>query len=235
MTPGCHLWLLGLVLILSVSLIHCLDLITTIAGDGGCGYSGDGGASTSAVICGPQHVKLDSSGIYFWLTFIRIHFLMHVDVGNIIIADTGNVRIRKITISTGIISNIAGCCGTDGYNGDGIQATSAQLYYPHAAAADSSGNCSVLSWFHDTFHDIFNVGNIYIADDGNGRIRKVTISTGIITTFAGTGSHGYSGDGGAATSAMIQYPYDITLDSVGTLSIDTFALAILLLWTTFPI
>ena len=82
------------------------------------------------------------------------------------------------------------------------------MYYPHAAAADSAGN-------------------IYIADDGNGRIRKVTISTGIITTFAGTGSHSYSGDGGAATSATMQYPYDITLDSAGTFSINTFVLVII--------
>ena len=60
-----------------------------------------------------------------------------------------------------------------------------------------------------------NIGNVYIADDANQRIRKVTVSTGIITTIVGTGTASYSGDGGAATSATLYYPYGVALDASG--------------------
>ena len=62
---------------------------------------------------------------------------------------------------------------------------------------------------------MFNIGNVYIANSGSHRIRKVTISTGIITTIAGTGSAGYSGDGGAATSARLYYPFGVAIDALG--------------------
>ena len=122
---------------------------------------------------------------------ISLHHL-----GNIYIADQVNHRIRKVTVSTGIISTIAGT-GTSSYSGDGGAATSATLYYPHGVALDTASN-------------------VYIADTYNHRIRKVTISTGIITTFAGTGTASYSGDNGPATSANLNYPYGVAVDSAGT-------------------
>ena len=122
---------------------------------------------------------------------ISLHHL-----GNIYIADAGNNRIRKVTISTGIISTIAGT-GTSSYSGDNGAATSATLNYPRGVVLDTAGN-------------------VYIADTNNQRIRKVTISTGIITTFAGTGASSYSGDNGPATSATLNYPFGVAVDSAGT-------------------
>ena len=134
------------------------------------GYSGDGAAATSAQLQFPSGIAVDS--------------------GNLYIADQNNQRIRKVD-SSGIITTIAGT-GVEGYSGDGLAATSAQLAYPSAMALDS--------------------GNLYIADTYNSRIRKVD-SSGIITTIAGTGVYGYSGDGLAATTAELSDPVDITLDS----------------------
>ena len=90
--------------------------------------------------------------------------------------------------------------GTAGYNGDGIAATSAQLYYPFGVTFDASGN-------------------MYIADRYNHRIRKVDVATGLISTVAGTGMGGYNGDGIAATSAQLNYPYDVTFDASGNMYI----------------
>ena len=122
---------------------------------------------------------------------ISLHHL-----GNIYIADASNSRIRKVTVSTGIISTIAGT-GTQSYSGDNGAATSATLNYPFGVGLDTAGN-------------------VYIADTDNHRIRKVTISTGIITTFAGTGTESYSGDNGPATSATLNQPTGVALDSAGT-------------------
>ena len=154
-------------------------VITTVAGNGTAGYSGDGSAATSAEINSPAGVAVDSSG-------------------NIYIADTSNNRIRKVTISTGKISTVAGN-GTAGFYGDGGAATSAMLSSPYGVAVDANGN-------------------IYIADYSNQRIRKVT-STGIISTVAGNGTQGYSGDGGAATSAELNNPEGVALDSSGNIYI----------------
>lgn len=96
-----------------------------------------------------------------------------------------------------IISTIAGT-GTSGYNGDGISATTAQIYYPHNLALDAAGN-------------------IYFPDYNNARVRKITINTGLISTIAGTGTAGFSGDGGAATAAQINQPTSLTFDSNGDL------------------
>ena len=101
-----------------------------------------------------------------------------------------------MTVSTGIISTIAGT-GTSSYSGDNGAATSATLNYPYGVGLDTAGN-------------------VYIADTYNHRIRKVTISTGIITTFAGTGTSSYSGDNGPATSATLYYPIGVAVDSAGT-------------------
>ena len=98
-------------------------------------------------------------------------------------------------MSGGIITTVAGT-GTAGFSGDGGQATSAQLNYPGSVAVDAPGN-------------------LYIADTENQRIRKV--SGGIITTIAGTGTAGFSGDGGQATSAQLNYPDGIAVDEQGSL------------------
>ena len=132
------------------------------------------------------------------------------------IADSNNNRIRKVTVSTGIITTIAGT-GTESYSGDNGQATAATLKFPFEVAVDSSGRDYTL-----LLSDCLNVsllGNVYIADTYNNRIRKVTVSTGIITTIAGTGSNTYSGDNGQAMSAALNYPFGIALDSAGTHSL----------------
>ena len=118
------------------------------------------------------------------------------NIGNVYIADTYNNRIRKVTVSTGIITTIAGSSTSDRFGGDNGAATSATLYQPTGVAVDASDD-------------------IYIADSNNNRIRKVTVSTGIITTIAGTGSTTYSGDNGAATSATLNYPHGVAIDASG--------------------
>ena len=113
------------------------------------------------------------------------------------ISEKINHRVRKVTVSTGVISTVAGTGSTSGgYNGDNIQATAATLNYPHDVVLDS-------------------YGNLYIADVGNNRIRKVTISTGLITTIVGTGTSSSTGDGSAATSATINGPCHSRFDSAG--------------------
>ena len=172
-------------------------IITTIAGTGTSSYSGDNGFATSAALNYPHGVAVDSSGrthIVLLSGFLNVLLL-----GNVYIADYNNNRIRKVTISTGIITTIAGGSSiTSGsYSGDNGPATSAKLNYPYGVVLDTAGN-------------------VYIADSWNHRIRKVTISTGIITTFAGTGTTSYSGDNVAATSATLYYPAGVALDSAGT-------------------
>ena len=153
-------------------------VITTIAGVGTPGFSGDGGSATSAQLNHPEDLALDSAG-------------------NLYIADTYNHRIRKVA-SDGVIITIAGN-GTYGYSGDGGRATSAPLNHPGGVSVDSAGN-------------------LYIADTENHRIRKVT-PNGMITTVAGNGDKGYNGDGGKATSARLDLPDGIDLDSADNLYI----------------
>jgi hypothetical protein len=153
-------------------------IITTVAGTGTPGYSGDGGPATSAELNSPFGIAADAAG-------------------NIYFADYFNNRARKVAASTGDISTVAGN-GTQGFSGDGATATSAEMYYPTSVAVDT-------------------VGNIYIADDVNDRIRKVTALTGIIQTVAGTGSTGYSGDGGPATGGELFWPYGVAVDTSGNI------------------
>ena len=148
-------------------------VITTIAGNGSGVFSGDGGPATAAELGYPSGVAVDTAG-------------------NVYIADGGNARIRKINTS-GIITTIAGN-GTAGYGGDGGPANHAQII-PADVAVDQSGN-------------------VYIADGTNNRIRKVD-SSGIITTIAGTGTAGFSGDGSMATLAEINYSSGIKVDGTG--------------------
>ena len=151
-------------------------VISTVAGVGTFGYSGDNGPATGAQLNYPGGVAVDSAG-------------------NLYIADTGNHRIRKV--SGGVITTVAGN-GTRGFSGDNIPATSAQFHDPFGVAVDSAGN-------------------LYIADSGNNRIRKV--ANGIITTVAGNGTPGFSGDNGPATSAQLNGPAGVAVDSAGNLNI----------------
>ena len=153
-------------------------IITTVAGNGTAGYSGDGGPATEASLHSPNYVTVDSAG-------------------NLYISDNGNYRLRKVDTS-GIITTVAGN-GTSAYNGDGGPATEASL---------STGDVVVDS-----------AGNIYITDGSNYRIRKID-TNGIITTFAGNGTYGYYlGDGGPAIEAQLKYPGGLALDSAGNIYI----------------
>ena len=123
--------------------------------------------------------------------------------GNLFIADANNQRVRKVDASTGYISTIAGT-GTTGYNGDGEAAAQASLTTPDGVAVDQNGN-------------------IFIADTYNNRIRKIDAVTGTISTVAGDGTSGFGGDGGSATSAILNTPADLTFDGTGNLYIaDSF-------------
>jgi hypothetical protein len=161
-------------------------VITTIAGTGVAGFSGDGGAATAATIKYPFGINLDNNlNVYFG-------------------SDTYHV-VRKVTVSTGIIITIAGTGSTSGgYNGDNIQATAATLYIPHDVVLDS-------------------YNNLYISDRYNNRVRKVDISTGLITTIIGTGSASSTGDGSAATSATVYKPCYSRFDSIGNYYVSEFA------------
>jgi len=126
----------------------------------------------------------------------RPHAIATDNLGNLFIADSDNHRIRRVDAVTGVIATVAGF-GEGGYTGDGAAATEALLNSPHGVAVDSNGT-------------------LYIADTGNHRIRRVT-PAGVITTIAGTGQAGYSGDGGAATRAQFNSPSDVVIDGPGAL------------------
>jgi len=201
--------------------------IATVAGDGAYGSGGDGGPATSAQLFGPTGVAADANG-------------------NLYIADVVNNRIRKV--SNGAITTVAGN-GTQGFSGDGGPATSAQLDLPSAVAVDPAGNLYISDWGNNRIREVSNgvittvagsgtkgfggdngpatstringaegiavdsAGNLYIADTGNNRVRKV--SNGVIATIAGIGTPGLSGDGGPAASAQLNAPWGIAVDAAG--------------------
>jgi len=156
--------------------------VRNIAGTGQRGFSGDGGPAVQAQLSFPEDVMIDRNG-------------------NLYVADAGH-RIRKIT-SAGIISTYAGT-GTAGYSGDGGPALAAELNQPLGVTVDAQGN-------------------LFISDGLNYRVRKVS-PDGIISTIAGNGTSGHSGDGGPATSAELYGPLGLALDSSSNLYIaDSFA------------
>jgi hypothetical protein len=152
-------------------------LISTVAGSGTCGYTGDGGAATSAEI-EAGGLAVDSSD-------------------NVYITNLVGCALRKVAASNHYISTIAGN-GTCGYSADGGAAVSAELKSPTGVAVDSSGN-------------------VYVADYGNYRIRMISASTQDISTIAGDGTFGCSGNGGAATSAELGYLDTLAIDGSGHL------------------
>src|SRR2546425_878237 len=153
-------------------------IISTVAGSGVAGFSGDDGRATDAELNFPYYVALDAGN-------------------NVFIADQGNFRIRRVASGTGTISTVAGT-GHAGFSGDSGPATSAQLSVPYGVAVNATGT-------------------LFIADQGNFRVRQVAASTGTITTVAGTGIPGFIGDGGPAASAQLSVSYGVTLDVVGNL------------------
>ena len=173
--------------------------IQTVAGNYTSAFAGDGGLATSASLYNPYGVLLDGNG-------------------NIYIADTENsairvvntraaaIKIAGVTIQPGDIETVAGtggtaCADSNEGCGDGGAATSAELKFPGGIALDSTGD-------------------IYVADSDNNAIREVNATTGIIQTVAGTlGQRGYSGDNGAPTSAQLNTPANVVLDSSGNLFI----------------
>ena len=214
--------------------IDTAGVISTIAGTGEDGFSGDGGPATEAQLSVPRGVAVDSAG-------------------NVYVADVGNQRVRRID-TAGVISTIAGT-GEDGFSGDGGPATEAQLSVPHGVAVDSAGNvyvadvgnqrvrridtAGVISTIAGTGEDGFSgdggpateaqlrgpagvavdsAGNVYVADVGNQRVRRID-TAGVISTIAGTGEDGFSGDGGPASEAQLRGPAGVAVDSAGNVFI----------------
>ncbi|HTB06022.1 MAG TPA: T9SS type A sorting domain-containing protein [Bacteroidia bacterium] len=214
--------------------VNTSGIISTVAGNGTAGYSGDGGAATAAELYQPAEVALDA-------------------LGNIYVADFHNCCIRKIN-TLGVISTIAGT-GAAGFSGDGGAATIAQLNYPEGMVVDVSGNLFIADYQNNRIRKVDTAGiistvvgtggagfsgdggsaiaaklngpfglaidtsgNLYIADQKNSRIRKVNTS-GIINTLAGDSVAGYSGDGGLAASAELNYPVGLAIDTLGSIYI----------------
>ena len=154
-------------------------IIYTFAGTGEAGYTGDGGPASEALMREPFMCAFD-------------------DAGNLFVCEATNHIVRRVDAATGVITTVAGT-GKLGYSGDGGPATEATLYEPYSLAIDSDGS-------------------IYIVDRLNAVVRKVD-ADGIITTVAGTGEPGYSGDGGPGHEARMREPNDCFLDGRGGLLI----------------
>jgi len=213
-------------------------IITTIAGNGVQGYTGDGGPAASATLGRPVALAVDTGG-------------------NLYYVDSVDQCVRRIS-AAGIISTVAGN-GVESFSGDGGLATSASLDFPLGVALDSTGNIyvadannnrirmisrggiitTVAGGAHEGFSGdgglavnasinipsdvaVDGAGNMYIADAGNNRIRMVD-PAGVITTIAGIADNGFSGDGGSPTLAMLNHPWSVTVSSSGTVYLGDMA------------
>jgi sugar lactone lactonase YvrE len=212
-------------------------LITTVAGIGSPGYSGDGGLATKAELAGPTGLAVSPAG-------------------DLYIADTVNCCVRKVASSTGVITTVAGVM-TCAYNGDGLSATVAQLSGPQGLSFDAAGNLYIADRDNHRIRKVDAAtglistvagtgsggyggdggsaaaatlkspasvavdagGNLYVADTDNHRVRRVDAATGSISTVAGTGSWGYNDDGIAASAAELNSPTGVALDRAGDLYI----------------
>jgi hypothetical protein len=165
------------------------QMVSTIAGVGGRGFAGDDGPATMAMFNWQGGENPEPEGG------------IALDAGgrNLYVSDTGNHRIRRIELATGTITTVVGA-GTLGFGGDGGRALMAQLSSPQDIQFGPDGR-------------------LYIADTNNHRIRAVDLSTGIITTVAGSGRRGYGGDRGPAVMADLYRPHGIAFDPAGNLFI----------------
>lgn len=159
--------------------VNTSGIASTVAGSGSTGFSGDGGPATAATFFQPTAVAIDG-------------------IGNLYIADKYNNRIRKVD-TAGMITTIAGT-GIFGFGGDGGPATAAQFASPGGLNVDAAGN-------------------VFVADAGNNRIRKIAPG-GTVTTVAGNGTGGFAGDGSAATMANLFSPNSVCVDAAGNLYIS---------------
>ncbi len=213
------------------------NAMATVAGTGEDAFGGDNGPATLAQLSKPAGVFADTAGNFYIadsgnnrIRYVRVvngkietiigkgtagysgdggppknaelnnpRSIFRDPAGNFYIADSGNHCIRKLTAISMSITTIAGT-GTAGYSGDGGPATAARLNSPRSAVLDAAGN-------------------LYIADHGNNCIRKVDAVTQTISTVAGTGAAGYSGNGGPATAALLDRPHDAVPDAAGNLFI----------------
>jgi uncharacterized protein (TIGR03437 family) len=216
-------------------------IISTVAGNGVPGYSGDGGQAVSASLNGPQGIRLDGNG-------------------NLFIADYNNNVIRKVVLATGIISTVVGN-GNFQYSGDGGSATSAGID-PYDLAIDGAGNLYIADYYNSRIRKVSaatqNIstiaginapgdgetgpanqaaldgpvgisvdasGSVYVVDSYNNTVKKINQSTNTISVFAGSGNFGfgepsYDGDGGPATKAALALPFSTAVEADGNVLID---------------
>ena len=220
-------------------------VITTVAGNGLCAFSGDGGPASSAALCAPAYLHVDASG-------------------NIYIADNGNSRVRKITKSTGIITTVAGTGGI-GYNGDGRLATDSGIYKGFGIAVDIPGNIYICDTLENRVRKVTKstgiistiagigginnggfagdgglaalaqlnlphavavdaLGNVFFTDTNNNRVRMVSVTTGIITTVVGGGTLPLTigGPGVPMASVNLGPTGGISLDAAGNMFLALF-------------
>jgi DNA-binding beta-propeller fold protein YncE len=210
--------------------------ITTLAGTGQASYSGDGGAGTNADLNNPQGLAVDPGGTTLYIADFSNNRVRRVNLnsgtidtvagtgvygfsgdggpavsaqlaypvglaldgaGNLFIADQRNQRIRRVDRASGVIITVAGN-GQIGFSGDGGPATAATFNFPVGVVADSAGN-------------------LFIVDQVNERVRRIDKASGTLSTVAGNGSYGFSGDGGPATAAQLANPTFLAFDSSGNL------------------
>jgi uncharacterized protein (TIGR03437 family) len=212
-------------------------IVTTVAGTGVQGSSGDGGLAINATLNRPISVAIDA-------------------VGNLYICDSSNHNIRRVNLASGVITTYAGN-GAAAFSGDGGPATAASLMFPLAVSLDKSGNLYIADAGNNCIRKVtpggviatvagignragfagdgaaatgalLNIpsdvtvngsGSLWIADSGNNRVRLVDGSSGVISTIAGGYNDGFSGDGGPAIDSLLSFPWKLTLDAAGSIYI----------------